>query len=68
MTKQDFELIAGTFRSTRDVVNCKITWKQLVTVMGARLALSNPRFDFGKFEKACGVENDVEDTLFVYAE
>lgn len=73
MTRQHFELIAETLRSTRPTLELLPdgthdaaqlvaygTWAAVVGVMMHRLSFTNPAFDRERFVLACGVDNRTE--------
>ena len=53
MSKKDYVLIAKVFADNNGIENVQALAVQLAKVLGGE----NPRFDSGRFLKACGVEN-----------
>lgn len=66
MTKKDYELIAGAFKTWAfDFIDGKFrnitpkaVFETLVEEVAIKLKQENPRFDTHKFFKACGVERE----------
>lgn len=59
MTRKDFELIARALAETREGVASpeqKRGVEMAARVLGTYLRDTNPRFDRGRFVRACGVE------------
>jgi hypothetical protein len=54
MTKKDFELIAQVLYSTKPASPTQHPqWVRTIGAFSEVLAQENPRFNIGKFEKAC---------------
>jgi hypothetical protein len=53
MTRRDFQLIADVIAETRATFGDYPPIDQLITRMGTALYGTNPRFDRGRFERAC---------------
>lgn len=61
MTRKDFELIAGQiaivareFRGVEDGTNA---CRDIATFLASHLEDDNPRFDRGRFLRACGIQS-----------
>ena len=57
MTRKDYQLIAQVIAGTRERYPDNMAIAHIVGVLGSRLKGENPRFDFQKFMKACGIES-----------
>jgi hypothetical protein len=53
VTRRDFQLIADAIRETRETYGNYPPIDQLIARMGTALYGTNPRFDRGRFERAC---------------
>lgn len=60
MTRRDYELIAAAIKEARQQARDAPTYQPGVgfaqTVLEARMAAQNPRFDLKRFQAACAVE------------
>lgn len=63
MTKKDYKLIAGALRSSRPLIGGTVykrtqlakQWESDVVEIAKVLANANPRFNYDKFCKECGL-------------
>jgi len=52
MSRKDFELIAYILRNSNEVVD-EQALDTVITMFADNLKLTNPRFDYGRFVRAC---------------
>lgn len=66
ISRKHFQLIADGLKEQKPAkhwdANKHTQWNLDVKAVAKALSSLNPRFDFGRFYKACGVENDIEAT------
>lgn len=66
ISRKHFQLIADALKEQKPAphwdANKHTQWNLDVRAIAKTLATLNPRFDFGRFYKACGVDDETEAT------
>lgn len=70
ISRKHFQMIADELKNTRTkkedcpeprmYVMATLQWRADVEAVGKALARLNPRFDYGRFSRACGFEEESE--------